>query len=223
LFWWHHEYKQKHPTTWVELKAAMRHRFVPSYYARNDEREVQGHCSKIYSNSFAGCGSTPSSASVYLAPSTSTPTPHERVESTAIQNHDAHHKQEDKDDMNEDEELTSSCSTSVPSFYNASYHPTENAGNVHGATLTEGENCVNMLIFSTNHTLVAQLIMEPSLDLSLSHGDLLDVSRDKDAWCANMLVLKINLLCMLLVKVMSSICRLLCIPWVTLNSLICVI
>jgi hypothetical protein len=41
-----------------------------------------------------------------------------------------------------------------------------------------------MLNFSTNHTLVEQLIMEPSLDLSLSRGDLLDVSCDKDACCA---------------------------------------
>jgi hypothetical protein len=23
LFWWHHEYKQKHPTTWAKLKSAM--------------------------------------------------------------------------------------------------------------------------------------------------------------------------------------------------------
>jgi hypothetical protein len=121
LFWWHHEYKQKHPTTWAELKAAMRRRFVPSYYARNAEREVQGHRSKIYSNSFAGSGSTPSSASVSLAPSTSTPTPHERAESTAIQHHDAHHKQEDKDDMNENEELTSSCATSEPSDAQVAY------------------------------------------------------------------------------------------------------
>jgi hypothetical protein len=34
LFSWHHEYKQKHPSTWAELKAAMRCRFVPSYYAQ---------------------------------------------------------------------------------------------------------------------------------------------------------------------------------------------
>jgi hypothetical protein len=84
--------------------------------------------------------------------------------------------------MNENEELTSSSATSEPSFYNASYHPIENTGNVHGATLTEGENCVNMLNFSTNHTLVEQFIMEPSLDLSLSHGD-------KDAWCVTTSVL----------------------------------
>jgi hypothetical protein len=31
--------------------------------------------------------------------------------------------------------------------------------------------------------------MEPSLDLSLSHGDLLDVSCDKDAWCATTSIL----------------------------------
>jgi hypothetical protein len=88
--------------------------------------------------------------------------------------------------MNENEELTSSYATSKPSFYNASYHPTENTGNVHGATLTKGENMLN---FSTNHTLVAQFIMEPSLDLSLSHGDLLDVSCDKDAWCGTTSIL----------------------------------
>ena len=38
LIWWR-EYKQRHPTatptTWTQLKAAMRHRFVPSYYARD--------------------------------------------------------------------------------------------------------------------------------------------------------------------------------------------
>jgi hypothetical protein len=91
--------------------------------------------------------------------------------------------------MNENEELTSSYATSEPSFYNASYHPTANTGNVHGATLTEGENCVNMLKFSTNHTLIEQFIMEPSLALSLSHGDLLVVSCDKDAWCITTSVL----------------------------------
>jgi hypothetical protein len=189
LFWWHHEYKQKHPTTWAELKAAMRRRFVPSYYARNAECDVQGHCLKTYSNSFAGSGSTPSSASVSLAPSTSTPTSHERAESKAIPHQDAHHQQADTNDMKENEELTTSCANSEPSFHNAPNTPTENIGNVHGATLTEGDNCVNMLNFSTNHTLVEQFIMAPSLDLSLSHGDLLGVSCDKDAWCVTTSVL----------------------------------
>jgi hypothetical protein len=59
LFWWHHEYIQKHPTTWAELKAAMRRRFVPSYYARKAEREVQGCCSTINTNNLAGHSSTP--------------------------------------------------------------------------------------------------------------------------------------------------------------------
>jgi hypothetical protein len=43
--------------------------------------------------------------------------------------------------------------------------------------------------FSTNHALVDQLIVEPSLDLSFSHGDLLDVSCDKDESCATASVL----------------------------------
>jgi hypothetical protein len=62
LFWWHHEYKQKHPTTWAELKAAMRRRFVPSYYAHKAEREVQGRHSTINTIHLAGHSSTPSSA-----------------------------------------------------------------------------------------------------------------------------------------------------------------
>jgi hypothetical protein len=44
LIWWR-EYKQKHPTatptTWTQLKAAMRHRFVPSYYARDLLNKMQ--------------------------------------------------------------------------------------------------------------------------------------------------------------------------------------
>jgi hypothetical protein len=177
------------PNTWDELKAAMRRRFVPSYYARNAERGVQGRCSKTYSNSFAGSSSTPSSTSVSLEPSTSTPTSHERAESKVIPHQDAHHQQANTDDMKENEELTSSCANSEPSLHNAPYTPTENIGNVHGATLTEGENCANMLNFSTNDTLVEQFMMEPSLDLSLSHGDLLDDSCDKHAWCATTSVL----------------------------------
>jgi hypothetical protein len=38
LIWWR-EYKNKHPTpvptTWEQLNTTMRHRFVPSYYARD--------------------------------------------------------------------------------------------------------------------------------------------------------------------------------------------
>jgi hypothetical protein len=46
-----------------------------------------------------------------------------------------------------------------------------------------------VLNFSTNHALVDQLIVEPSLDLSLSHGDFLDVSCDKDELCGTTSVL----------------------------------
>jgi hypothetical protein len=56
LHWWRYEQKIpiSTPTTWAELKAAMRRRFVPSYYARNIECDVQERRSKQYSNSFAG-------------------------------------------------------------------------------------------------------------------------------------------------------------------------
>jgi hypothetical protein len=44
LVWWR-EYKQRHPTTtpttWTQLKTAMRHRFVPSYYARDLLEKMQ--------------------------------------------------------------------------------------------------------------------------------------------------------------------------------------
>jgi hypothetical protein len=177
LFWWHHEYKQKHPTTWAELKASLRHRFVPSYYARNAERDVQGRRSKQYSNSFAGQSSTSSSAPALPAPSTPTTTvlesPTPFTPTTIPLGRTAE----------------PAGASSDPSLQNAPNTPIENIGNVHVATLTEGENCVNMLNFFTNHTLVEQLIMEPSLDLSLSHGDLLDVSCYKAAWCATTSIL----------------------------------
>jgi hypothetical protein len=54
-------------------------------------------------------------------------------------------KQEGKDDMEENEVLPSSCANSKQSLHNAPNTPTENIGNAHGATLTEGENCVNVL------------------------------------------------------------------------------
>ena len=55
-----------------------------------------------------------------------------------------------------------------------------NTDNAHGATLTEGEKCFNVLNSSTNHAIIEQLLVEPSLDLSLSHDNLLDVPCDKD-------------------------------------------
>jgi hypothetical protein len=44
LIWWR-EYKQRHPTatptTWTQLKTSIRHRFVPSYYARDLLKKMQ--------------------------------------------------------------------------------------------------------------------------------------------------------------------------------------
>ena len=67
-----------------------------------------------------------------------------------------------------------------PSLHNAPITPAENTGNAHGATLMEGENCFNVLNFSTNQAIIKQLLVEPSLDLSLSHDNFLDVLCDKD-------------------------------------------
>ena len=82
--------------------------------------------------------------------------------------------------MEENKELTTSYANSEPSLHNAPITPAENTCNAHGATLTEGENCFNVLNFSTNHAIIEQLLVEPSLDLSLSHDNLLDVPCDKD-------------------------------------------
>ena len=49
--------------------------------------------------------------------------------------------------MEENEDLTTSYANLEPSLHNAPITPVENTGNTHGATLTEGENCLNVLIF----------------------------------------------------------------------------
>jgi hypothetical protein len=127
--------------------------------------------------------------------------------------------------MNENEELTSSCATSEPSFYNASYHPTENTSNVHCATLMHDETYVNVLTFSTNHAIVEHFIVEPSLDLSLTHDDLLDVSYDKGDLADNASVVhvlnshtcaELNMSFILPTRPMSVNCGVLYILWVTL-------
>ena len=69
---------------------------------------------------------------------------------------DADQKQEDKNDMEENEELTSSCESSEPSLHNA---PITTA-----ATLTEGENSLDVLNFSTIHAMTEHLLVEPTLD-----------------------------------------------------------
>ncbi|RLN41782.1 hypothetical protein C2845_PM01G37200 [Panicum miliaceum] len=120
------------------------------------------------------------------------------------------HKRES--DVEENEELTTSHANSELSLHNAPITPTANTGNAHGATLTEGENCLNVLNFSTNHAIVKQLLVEPSLDLSLSQDDLLDVPCAKDELVDNApvlhvwnqtLLLHINTLCILLAQMMS--------------------
>jgi hypothetical protein len=50
-------------------------------FACKAEREVQGHCSRIYSNTFAGRNSSSSSAPPLPVPST--PTPHQRTTTPA--------------------------------------------------------------------------------------------------------------------------------------------
>jgi hypothetical protein len=42
-----------------------------------------------------------------------------------------------------------------------------------------------VLNYSTNHTFIEQLLAEPTLDLSLSQDDFLDVPCDKDDLCDN--------------------------------------
>ena len=139
------------------------------------------------------------------------------------------HKRED--DMKENEKLTTSYANSEPSLHNAPITLTENTGNANGATLTEGENCFNVLNFSTNHAVIEQLLVEPSLDLSLSHDNCLMFLVIKMNWLMMLqfymfwnqsLVLKINMLFILLLKLMSSNCCLLYILWVTLNLMFCV-
>ena len=87
--------------------------------------------------------------------------------------------QKSEDDVTENEELTTSYPNSEPSLHNAPITPAENTGNAHGATLTEGENCFNVLNSFTHHAIIEQLLVEPSLDLSLFHDNLLDVPCDK--------------------------------------------
>ena len=133
--------------------------------------------------------------------------------------------------MEENEDLTTSYANSEPSLHNAPITPAKNTGNAHGATLTEGENCFNVLSFSTNHAIIEQLLVEPSFDLFLSHDNLLDVPCDKDGLVDDASVLHVlepatcakntHVIHMLL-KLMSSNYCLLYILWVILNLMFCV-
>ena len=87
--------------------------------------------------------------------------------------------QKSEDDVIENEELTTSYANLEPSLHNAPITPTENTGNAYGATLTECENYFNVLNSSTNHAMIEQILVEPSLDLPLSQDDLFDVPCDE--------------------------------------------
>ena len=94
-----------------------------------------------------------------------------------------------EDDVTENEKLIASCENLERSTITPTEH--EHKSNAHDATLTEGENCLNVLNFSTNHAIIEQLLVEPSLDLFLSHDNLLDVPCDKDELVDDALVLHV--------------------------------
>ena len=150
LTWWESLSPLDKPQTWDDMKIVMRENFVNPSLAINSNDEVN----------------------------------HLEEESTVISLampnllQDNVHKQED--DMEDHEELTTSCANSEPSLHNAPINPAENIGNNHGATLTEGENSLDVLTFSTNHAMMEKTLVNSSLDLSLSHNDLFDVLCDKD-------------------------------------------
>ena len=120
---------------------------------------------------------------------------------------------------------------SEPSLHNAPITPAENTGNAHGAILTEGENCLNVLNFSTNHAIIEQLLVDPLLIYLCPMIICLMFLVIKMHWLMMLqfyifwnqsLMLKINMLFILLLKLMSSNCCLLYILWVTLNLMFCV-
>lgn len=66
--------------------------------------------------------------------------------------------------------LIASCENSEPSSQNSPIAPVkhESKGNAHDAKLMEGEISLDVLKFSTNHVMIEQILVEPSLDLPLS-------------------------------------------------------
>jgi hypothetical protein len=87
-----------------------------------------------------------------------------------------------EDDVTENEVLTASCENSEPSSHTAPITPAEHEskGNAHDVELMGGESSLDVLIFSTNHTMMEQILVEPTFDLPLSQDDLLDIPCDKD-------------------------------------------
>jgi hypothetical protein len=74
--------------------------------------------------------------------------------------------QKNEDDVTESEMLTASCENLEPSPTTPAEN--ESKGNLYDAKLTEGENSMDVLNFSTNYAMIEQILVEPSLDLSLS-------------------------------------------------------
>ena len=71
---------------------------------------------------------------------------------------------EREDDVEENEELTTSCANLEPSLHNAPVTARTDTGSANGATLMEGENCFNVTDLSTNHDTMEQCLVEPSFD-----------------------------------------------------------
>ena len=86
--------------------------------------------------------------------------------------------QKSQDGVKENEVLTSSCENSEPSPITLAEH--ESKDNAHDAKFTKGESSLDVLNLSTNHAMIEQILVKPSLDLPLSQDDLLDVPCDED-------------------------------------------
>jgi len=84
--------------------------------------------------------------------------------------------QKSEDYVIQNEVLPTSCKHLEPSHIT----PLKNKkGNAHDAKLIEVESSLDVLNFSTNHAMIEQILVEPSLDLPLSRDDLLVVLSDK--------------------------------------------
>ena len=154
LVWWDSLSSSDKPQTWIDMKLLMRETFVNPPPALNSYNEVQN----IEDQSIVISLATPN----------------------LLQ--DAEQKQEDKDDMDKNEELTSSCENSEPSLHNApiTLAEIESKGNAHGAALMDGEASFDVLNSSTNHAMTEKLLVGPTLDLPLSQHDLIHIPCDKD-------------------------------------------
>jgi len=87
------------------------------------------------------------------------------------------YKAEDEPDM-----LIASCENSETSSHDSPSFPTakDNNGNVLSATFTEGESSLDVLKCSTNHAMVEQILVEPSLDTCAENRYFLHIAGDAD-------------------------------------------